>query len=121
MEKPQRVLVVDDDRDIRELLGECLHDQFSVTLAEGGTEALEAITQEPERFDALVIDLEMPCMDGAELIEELRHRDIDVPVLIISAVPDAQARAQQVRAEFISKPFDPSCLQDKVGRLLRAS
>ena len=119
--KPQRVLVVDDDRDIRELLGECLHDQFSVTLAEDGTEALETITHEPERFDALVIDLEMPSMDGAELIEELRHRDIDVPVLLISAVPDAQARARQVRVEFMTKPFDPSSLQDKVGRLLRAS
>jgi DNA-binding NtrC family response regulator len=118
MDARQRVLVVDDDQDIRELVVECLHGQCSVTLLADAPTALETITRAPKRFDALVVDLEMPQMDGATLIEELRHRDIHLPALIISGTPDAPNRAQRAQADFLTKPFDVSCLQDKVDRLL---
>jgi DNA-binding NtrC family response regulator len=116
----QRVLVVEDDQDVRELVGECLNERCSVTLVEDGSAALDAITRAPDSFDAMVVDLEMPRMGGAALIEELHHRDIHLPVLILSGTPDAQKRARQARAEFLTKPFDVSLLQDKVDRMLRA-
>jgi len=115
------VLVVEDDPDVRELVGECLHEQCSVTLVENGPAALDAIARKPEDFDALVVDLEMPEMDGTELIEELHHRHIHLPALILSATPEAQERAQRARADFLPKPFDVSCLQEKVERLLRVA
>jgi DNA-binding NtrC family response regulator len=119
--KTKRVLVVEDDEDVRELVGECLEDKWSVTLAEDGPSALEAITREPLAFDALVVDLEMPRMDGATLIEEIRHRDIDVPVLLLSGTPDLRTRAREIHVEFLTKPFDPSRLRREVDRLLQVA
>jgi CheY-like chemotaxis protein len=117
----KRVLVVEDNQDVRELVGECLQERCSVTLVEDGSSALEAITREPLGFDALVVDLDMPRMDGATLIEELRHRDIDLPLLIISGTPEIRTRARQVHAEFLTKPFEPSKLQREVDRLLQVA
>jgi CheY-like chemotaxis protein len=121
MKEQQHVLVVEDDPDVRELVGECLYEQCAVTLVENGPAALDVIAGRPEDFDALVVDLEMPQMDGTELIEELHHRDIHLPTLILSATPEAPQRAQQAHADFLAKPFDVPCLQEKVGRLLRVA
>jgi CheY-like chemotaxis protein len=115
----KRVLVVDADRDVRELVGECLQEQCSVTLAADGTEALEAITREPQAFDAVVVDLEIPSMDGTTLIEELRHRDIQLPVLVLSGMPEAPSRARRIHVDYLGKPFDPVHLKHMVDQLLR--
>jgi DNA-binding NtrC family response regulator len=117
----KRVLIVEDDRDVRELVGECLHDRCTVTLAEDGASALEAIARDPWAFDALVVDLEMPRMDGATLIEELRRREIELPVLILSGTSETRTCARHVRAPFLGKPFDPSRLQLEVDRLLHVA
>jgi CheY-like chemotaxis protein len=119
--RSKRVLVVEDDEDVRELVGECLHDRCSVTLAEDGTAALEAIIREPRAYDVLVLDLEMPRMNGAALIEELRQRDIELPVLILSGSPETSRCARQAHAKFLTKPFEPSRLQHEVDRLLRVA
>lgn len=100
-----RVLVVEDDDDLRDLVGSYLGEEFAVTLAQDGHEAIRLLTQQSEPIDAVVADLEMPRMDGASLIEELRRRGIDVPVLITSATFDGESRARAVDADFLPKPF----------------
>jgi CheY-like chemotaxis protein len=117
----QRVLVVDDDADNRELIEECLRPNCLVTVAENGAEALDVLGRNRRKFDALVVDLDMPRMDGAELVRELQRREIDIPVLIISGRYDARWQARDVHAAFMSKPFEIESLTERVEQLARGA
>jgi two-component system response regulator TctD len=121
MNTKQRVLVVEDDPDTRELVGECLRDRFRVTLAEDGVRALALLSHAHQDFGAIIVDLEMPRLTGTSLIEELRSRKIRVPVLILSGTPDARGRAKEVDAEFMPKPFEVEQLQQKVEQLVEGA
>jgi CheY-like chemotaxis protein len=92
---PIDILIVDDDRDIRESLGEILvHEGYHVVLAENGARALELIRRGPT--PALVLlDLMMPVMSGWEFLE-LAENDLtlaEIPVLVVSAMPAPLAPA----------------------------
>jgi CheY-like chemotaxis protein len=77
-------LVVDDNRDFAENLGEILHDGGDdVVIAENGREAAQAVRG--RRFDAIVTDMRMPLMGGAELVHEIRRVDPGAPALVITA------------------------------------
>jgi two-component system, chemotaxis family, chemotaxis protein CheY len=86
---PRDILVVDDDRDIRETLGDILlHEGYHVEMAENGARALELIRRGPP--PALVLlDLMMPVMSGWEFLEmaETDADLADIPVLVVSAMP----------------------------------
>jgi DNA-binding NtrC family response regulator len=118
MEAKQRVLVVEDDTDVRELIEECLATRCAVTLARDGIEALDMLSRPGQKFDALVLDLEMPRLSGVALVEELKNRDIHLPLLIVSGRPGARWQARELHAEFMSKPFDTEGLETKVEELL---
>ena len=113
-----RVLIVDDDRDNREVVGEWLGDRFAVTLAADGAEALALMSKRRDSYDVLVVDLEMPKLTGWELVDELRRRAIQLPILVISAALDIRERAKAMNAEFLTKPFDAHKLDEKLTRLL---
>lgn len=84
-----RVLVVDEDRDVRELTSTFLEredEDLSVETATGGDEALERIAG--EEFDAVVSDYRMPGMDGLELAEELDERDEEAVFVLFTAADD---------------------------------
>jgi len=121
MQDKQRVLVVEDDTDVRELIEECLRARCSVTLARDGIEALDMLSRPGQKFDALVLDLEMPRLGGMALVEELKSRDINVPMLIVSGRPGARGEARELHAEFMPKPFDTEGLEMKVEELLHQS
>ena len=109
------VLVVDDDKDIRELIQLCLESEgLEVVTASDGREALARV--EEVRPDAILLDLMMPEVDGWEVIRTLkaRHDDIaDVPVFMMTAYGDRQSRvrgALERACKYITKPFDPNVL-----------
>jgi two-component system, response regulator PdtaR len=80
----RRYLLVDDNVPFVENLGEILADAGNeVTIATSGTQALSLLAG--DRFDALVTDMRMPVMSGAELIHRVRRLDPELPILIISA------------------------------------
>jgi CheY-like chemotaxis protein len=80
----RRYLIVDDNRHFAENLAEILRDGGDeVVIADGGAEALRAA--EGSRYDALVTDMRMPVMGGAELVHELRRLDPGLPALVITA------------------------------------
>ena len=89
------VLVVDDDREIRETLATILDEEgFAVRQASNGLEALEEMAaHEP---DVVLLDLLMPVMNGWEVLRALRHSQREVPVVVLSGVP-AEGCADYVR------------------------
>ena len=82
-----RVLVVDDESSIRSLISMTLAAAgHSMTTASNGAEALERIrAADSDPFDVIVLDLQMPVMDGRTFYEELRSLPSDIPVLLLSA------------------------------------
>jgi len=117
-EHPSRdVLVVDDDPAIVRLLRLTLRSSgFAVSEAHNGAEALEEF--EHHHPAAIVLDIEMPVMDGRAFYRRLRQRDPDVPVLILSA-GNARAVQRELGAQgYIGKPFGPDDLVEAVTSIL---
>jgi DNA-binding NtrC family response regulator len=115
-----RVLVVDDDAASRELLEvrlNALH--CGVVMAADGREALSAVRE--ERPALALLDLQMPGMDGMEVLRALRGDGIDLPVIVITAhgsVQNAVEAMKQGAYDFILKPFDPKHLELVVRKAL---
>jgi two-component system response regulator FlrC len=113
-----KVLLVEDDPSLREALGETLmlagHDFRAVGSAE---EALEAVAE--ESFSLVVSDVNMPGMDGHQLLSVLRSRHAQLPVLLMTAhgaVERAVDAMRQGAADYLVKPFEPKALMELVAR-----
>ena len=111
-----RLLIVDDDPDIIETLAIMLRDQHDVRTASNGLEALELLGT--HTFDAIVLDLMMPIMDGETLIERAREAGITIPIVLASASTDVRALAAQLGVEHVLKPYDIGALEEKIVRLI---
>jgi CheY-like chemotaxis protein len=105
--RPGHVLVVEDDDDLRESLVELLQlEGFEVSASANGREALERL-RAPGRPSAIVLDLMMPVMSGAEFrAEQLRDPALaDIPVLLLTAAHDGRRQAEALRvARYFAKP-----------------
>ncbi len=116
------ILIVDDEKNIRESLRMILEQEgYEISTAENGLSAQRLLKE--NRFDAGVFDLKMPGMDGLELLQWLRESETAMPVIMISAfgeVKDAVAAMKSGAEDYITKPFDPDLLIEKV-RLLELS
>ena len=81
-EKDQKVLIVDDDENTRDLLTKILTNEGYMSIdAKNGEEALERAKEKP---DLIVLDLDMPRMDGFEFIEISREQDLSIPIVVFS-------------------------------------
>jgi two-component system alkaline phosphatase synthesis response regulator PhoP len=104
----KRLLVVDDDPDILDSLTMLLETRYAVTAAEDGTFALELLGR--QTFDAVVLDLMLPVLDGTRVLQEMRQRGYTLPVILISAHRDLDRQEEQHRqlGAFASlrKPFN---------------
>lgn len=111
------VLVVDDDPAVVRLLKLTLRGGgFDVTGASNGQEALQQVERHPP--EAIVLDIDMPVMDGREFYERLRARHIDVPVVILSAYNPRRVQRELGAQAYIGKPFEPDDLIDIVSRMV---
>lgn len=114
------ILLVDDEKDIRELLGMLLADLgFSVRTAENGEVALNSFRE--KRPDIILTDIKMPGMDGVELLRAVKSEDPEVEVIMISGHADMHLAIESLKLEasdFITKPIDDDILSislDKVA------
>ena len=114
------VLVVDDDRRIRELLKRYLSDNgFRVTTAEHAAEARARL--EGLAFDLIVLDVMMPGENGFDFAQSLR-RTSAVPILMLTARGDAGDRIEGLERgvdDYLAKPFEPRELLLRIGTILR--
>jgi DNA-binding NtrC family response regulator len=103
-----RVLIVDDDRDLRGIVRDVLQEEGFLPLeAEDGLSAIELFRT--ERPDAALIDLKMPNMDGIGTMKELKKIDAGVPVIILTGYGDIQKAVEAIRGgayDFAEKPPD---------------
>ena len=113
------VLVVDDDRDIRDSLVELLQDQgYRAAGAANGLEALEVLRTSAPLPCVILLDLMMPMMDGWEFREAQLQNPAwtQVPVIVISAYNDLEAKAHTLAAEHLRKPLATRTLIEAVRR-----
>ena len=114
-----RVLVIDDEPDILWSLSLLLEPSYAVTTAESGAAALRALDEIP--FDAVLLDLMMPEMDGAAVKREMDTRGITTPVIIVSAFADVAERAARLGVRhFLPKPIDIPRLEAVLAKLTDA-
>lgn len=106
----ERILIVEDEPDIRATLGEILElEGFSVSTAENGEEAL-ALLRKLRKPCLILLDLMMPVMNGWQFLDVLQseHRHIlaTIPIVIVSAISDVTQVQQQYGCKIVKKPAD---------------
>jgi two-component system response regulator FlrC len=115
-----RVLVVDDDAEMRALLRRTLEfDGYLVTERDRGAHVLGALREAP--FDLIILDKEMPEMTGLDVLPLLRREFPGVPVLLVTAFGGGQVESSALRlgaTSYLEKPFRLSQLRDVVDGLL---
>jgi two-component system response regulator PilR (NtrC family) len=114
--RPARILVVDDERSMRELLAIVLRREgYEVVLAENGRTAIEAL--ERESIDILISDIQMPDLSGVEVLRAAKRIDQDILGIMITAFASTETAVEAMRlgaCDYLSKPFDVDLLKMKV-------
>jgi two-component system response regulator MprA len=120
--RSMKILVVDDERAVRESLRRALElEGYRVSLAEHGEQALTALGQ-PDAADAMILDVLMPGIDGLEVCRRLRSEGNDVPILMLTARAEVDSRVAGLDAgadDYLPKPFALAELLARVRALLR--
>src|SRR5690348_5255499 len=121
MTPPARLLVVDDDRTIREGLSLALHDAgYDSHTAEGVEDARRQL--QSAQFDAVLLDIRLKDGDGLRLLDELRRQRPQLPVIMATAYGDSERTIAAMKAgafEYVTKPFELDRLLASVARATR--
>lgn len=115
----QKILIVDDEEINRELLREILKDEYEVETAEDGEQALNKLQTDYNEIAAILLDLQMPGIDGFKVIAEMKEKGWikSIPILIISSDQTVEAESQCLElgvSDFIHKPFEISIVRNRV-------
>jgi EAL domain-containing protein (putative c-di-GMP-specific phosphodiesterase class I) len=117
-----RILVVDDDSDVRQAVGLALTSTgYDTCSAANGRDAADLIRGVP--FDAVITDIRMPDMNGIDLLRVLRNNDEDLPVILMTGCPEIATAAEAVSLRafaYLEKPFELSELQKVVRKAVQA-
>lgn len=119
--KPIKILLVEDESSVRELLGVLLEvEGYEILEARNGVEGL--LKAEFETPDLLILDLMMPDLDGERVLTELKREPklAGIPVLIVSGKYEALDRCRDMIGDenVFAKPFEPTRLLDRIGELV---
>jgi DNA-binding response OmpR family regulator len=117
---PQRILLIEDDSRLAAMVSEYLGGAgYRVSVAAAGGAGMRLLEREP--YDALVLDLSLPDMDGLEVCRRLRAKH-DIPVLMLTARGDAADRIVGLELgadDYLPKPFEPRELLARLRAILR--
>ncbi|MGN0665787.1 MAG: response regulator [Huintestinicola sp.] len=117
----KHILIVDDDKTNLTVAKTALGDKYKISAATSGTQALR--TLEMRSCDLILLDINMPEMDGFTLLNKIRENSDrkDIPVIFLTADNDAQTESRCLRAgasDFIAKPFVPDVMISRISRIL---
>lgn len=118
----RRILLVDDDPTLRETLAEQLgfHEEYAIGQAENGAEAIQAI--DADHFDAIVLDVGLPDMDGRDLCKLMRRRGVKAPIIMLTGQDsdaDAILGLDAGANDYITKPFRFNVFMARIRAQLR--
>jgi DNA-binding NtrC family response regulator len=120
MAKKRKILIVEDNPNMASLLSEMLEVlDLQSNISNGGEAALQMLRE--EEYSAVVTDLKMPNMSGAQLLTAIKDKHPELPVVVISGynVGTSEAKVVEGLADgFINKPFKISDIQNILGRYL---
>lgn len=104
----EKILVIDDERVVRERLGKVLREWgYQIEVASSGEEAIQGFL--PGAFDLVLTDLKMPGLDGIQTLKELKKIDSEVEVIILTALGSIESAVESMKqgaTDYITKPFD---------------
>lgn len=122
MKEDAHILIVDDDKDIRDLLHEFLKRRgMHVSIACNGDEMLDVLSRTP--IDLVILDVMLPGKSGIEICQDVR-RTSRVPIIMLTAIADAADKILGLEIgadDYIAKPFDPRELLARIRAVLRRS
>lgn len=117
-----RILIVDDDRELGEMLKEFLApDHFELTTCLSGEDGLQAL--QGDEFDLLILDIMLPGMSGIDVLRRVRQSD-DIPIIMLTARGDDVDRILGLEFgadDYLSKPFNPRELLARIKAIMRRS
>lgn len=117
-----KILVIEDEEAIRRVLNKILTEQdaaYDVFTVENGLDGLQEI--EKQHFDLILCDIKMPKMDGIEVLQNIKSRQPDLPVIMLSGHGDLETAVETMRLgafDYISKPPDLNRLMNTIGHAL---
>lgn len=116
------VLVVDDELINREILGNILDEEYNVLYAENGAQAIEILRNQSSTISIVLLDLNMPVMDGFQVIEITKSDEYirDIPFIVLTSEKTAETKSLKMgAADFIKKPYDvPEVILARVWRII---
>ncbi|HCY87380.1 MAG TPA: response regulator [Desulfobacteraceae bacterium] len=118
MDKPYRILIVDDDKLNIQILTELLHQEYQIIAAKSGPQALKAAAG-PNPPDLILMDIIMPDMDGYEVCKHLKDNEKTqhIPVIFVTAISEAMDKAKAFDmggVDYVTKPFTPSAVKARI-------
>lgn len=122
MKNYKKILIVDDVEIDREILRNILKTDFDVVEESNGYSGLIDILNGKNQLDAILLDISMPIINGFDILEQMKNNDINIPVILITAeaTKDNVKRAAGYNVKgFISKPYEPELVLQRVGSILK--
>lgn len=123
MELRKKILIVDDKKMNRYMLGSIFGENFEIVEAKGGREAIEKLEQEGKEYAVMILDIIMPEIDGFGVLEYLKeHGMLDiVPVVIVTddSSEETSVKAFEYKvADIVIKPFEPRIIKRRVENII---
>lgn len=118
-ENMKSILIVDDSSMIRNYLERIFINDYNITMAVDGNDAIEKITQNQSKLNIILLDLVMPKADGFFVLEHIQKYNIDIPVIIISGDTSKESIEKAFDygvVDMIKKPFDSDIIKEKITR-----
>ena len=117
--QPRRVLVVDDNPVVQEVLQEFLRPAYQVTVTSNGSQALGVFAKHPP--DVMLLDVRIPGVDGLSLLRSLRDMGVTIPIFVITGY-DSREVAEEAMSNgangYLPKPFDLVYLERLIARAM---
>jgi DNA-binding NtrC family response regulator len=114
----EKVLLVDDEEDFLEVMGERLASRgIDVTTSISAEDALQQI--ETDIFDAVILDLQMPGMDGIDALKKIRDRHPEIQVILLTGHATVEKGVEAIKLgamDFVEKPADLAVLSEKIKK-----
>lgn len=117
-----KVLIIDDDKELCALMKKCIEQEnMSALIAYGGAEGLELVSEHDSAYSLIILDVMMPDIDGFQVLQKIRETS-NVPVLMLTAKSDEEDKVAGLRMgadDYLTKPFSLNELMARVNSLIR--